>query len=72
MKTIIFCAGLVTALLGAFWLLQGLGLVNIQPILCFADCVPVQEPSTVWAVIGALALAAGSAMVFWTLNSRAK
>ena len=72
MRKIILCSGVVAALLGGLWLLQGLGLVNIRPVLCFADCVPVQGPSTTWAIIGALALAVGAAAVFWSTNNRAK
>ena len=70
MKKIIFCVGLIAALLGGLWLLQGMGLVNIRPILCFADCVPVQEPSATWAITGALALAFGGAAMFWSIKRR--
>jgi hypothetical protein len=45
-------------LLGGLWLLQGFGLVQIKPILCFADCAPIQGPSATWAFIGAVTLAA--------------
>jgi hypothetical protein len=70
MKKIVFFGGLIAALLGGLWLLQGLGMVNIRPILCFANCVPVQGPSTTWAVIGAVVLTAGSALMFWSLKPR--
>lgn len=69
-KMIYFSVGLGTALLGVLWLLQGLGIVQMQPILCFADCVPIQGASTTWVVIGVLALAAGGALIFWTLKRR--
>jgi MYXO-CTERM domain-containing protein len=68
-KTFLF-GGLVAVLLGGLWLLQGLGIVHLQPILCFADCVPVQGPSTTWAVIGGALLAAGVAAVLWSLRRR--
>ena len=58
-RILILSFGIIAILLGGLWLLQGLGLVNIRPILCFADCAPVQGPSTTWAVVGAFALAAG-------------
>lgn len=51
---------LVAVLLGGLWLLQGLGLVQVKPILCFADCEPLQGPSAAWAIIGFLVLAAGA------------
>lgn len=70
MKKIAFLGGFVAALLGGLWLLQGLGLVNIRPILCFANCVPVQGPSTAWAVIGTVVLTAGGALIFWSLKPR--
>jgi hypothetical protein len=51
-------------LLGLLWLVQGLGLVTIQPILCVAECEALEGPSTNWAIAG-LVLAAASAVVLW-------
>ncbi len=67
-KTIYFFTGLIAALLGGLWLLQGLGIVHIRRILCFADCAPPQAPSATWAAIGALLLLAGGVAMFWTLK----
>lgn len=50
---------IVAAILNGLWLLQGLGIVQMQPILCFANCVPVQGPSTTWALIGGGVMAVG-------------
>jgi hypothetical protein len=58
--------GVIAGLLGLLWLLQGLGLVQVRPILCFADCAPVQGPSVTWAVVGVIALAIGCYGVFWS------
>ena len=58
--------GIIAVLLGGLWLLQGLGIVHLRPILCFADCEPVQGPSATWAVIGAVTLAIGGWAVFWS------
>jgi hypothetical protein len=69
-KTIAFFIGLVAALLGGLWLLQGIGVVHLRPILCFADCDPVQGPSATWAVIGALMLMAGGAALLWSWKRR--
>ena len=66
MKKIVFLIGFVIALLGGLWLLQGLGIVHIRPILCFADCVPVLGASTTWAVVGAIALVFGGIAMFWS------
>jgi hypothetical protein len=51
--------GAVCALMGGLWLVQGLGLVRIEPLLCFANCETVDAPSTTWTVAGLIALAAG-------------
>lgn len=58
-RTIALVFGIIALLLGGLWLLQGLGIVHLRPILCFADCAPVQGPSVAWAVTGAIALAIG-------------
>ena len=38
--------------LGTLWLLQGTGLLAIKPILCFANCEPLEGPSLTWGLIG--------------------
>ncbi len=63
--------GLAAVLLGGLWLLQGIGVVHLRPLLCFADCEPVQGPSASWAVIGALVFTAGVAAVWWSSKRRA-
>lgn len=51
--------GIALALLGSLWLLQGADLVHIRPILCVADCKPLEGGSIGWMVTGALVLVAG-------------
>ncbi len=68
MKLAAMIFGVISALLGGLWLLQGLGTVRLQPILCFADCAAIQGPSLTWAVIGAFALAVGGLVIFWALK----
>lgn len=63
-------AGAVVAALGTLWLLQGLGAVRLAPILCFADCAPVQGPSLVWAAAGAILIAAGGVAAALSLRRR--
>ena len=70
MKWVISAIGLVAALLGGLWLVQGLGIVTIQPILCVADCETLEGPSTGWAVAGAGLLLAGLGAIFWALRRR--
>jgi hypothetical protein len=66
MKAIVLVVGVISALLGVLWLLQGLGIVHVWPILCFADCAPVQGPSSTWATIGVFALAAGVLAILYS------
>ncbi len=63
-------AGVMSLLLGGLWLLQGLGVVHVRPILCFAECAPVQGPSTSWAVIGFVLVTAGVLAIFFSLRRR--
>lgn len=62
--TLIF--GPVAILLGGLWLLRGFGLVPLRPILCFAQCAPLQRPLPTWAALGAVALALGGVAVAWS------
>jgi hypothetical protein len=64
--------GVISALLGGLWLLQGLGLVHVRPILCFANCEPLQGASAVWAIAGFVVLTAGVAVAFFVLRRRLK
>ena len=65
-RTIVLICGVIAVLLGGLWLLQGMGLVHVRPILCFADCAPVQGASLIWVIVGAIALAVGGFGVFWS------
>ncbi len=71
MKTVGLLFGLIAVFLGGLWLLQGLGVVHLRPLLCFADCEPVQGPSTSWAIIGVLVFMGGAVALRWTLKRRA-
>jgi len=72
MKTVTLVAGAISTLLGGLWLLQGLGLVHVRPILCFVDCAPVQEPSLTWAIVGLVAAALGTVTFLYSLKHRAR
>lgn len=69
-RFVLLALSLAAVLLGGLWLLQGLGLVQVKPILCFADCEPLQGPSAAWAVIGFLVLAAGAFGIARQLRNR--
>lgn len=66
MRIAALICGILAILLGGLWLLQGLGVVHIIPILCIADCVPIQGPSVGWAVIGAVTMGIGGLIIFWS------
>ena len=59
MKWIAIISGVILFPLGVLWLLQGLGIVTMAPILCFANCTPIEGPAPVWAVVGGTAIVAG-------------
>jgi hypothetical protein len=52
------------------WLVQGLGLVTIPPILCVAECETLTGPDATWAITGAVVLAAGAAGIYFALRRR--
>ena len=68
MKKIALVIGVICALLGGLWLLQGLGVVHIRPILCFANCAPIQGPSISWAIVGIFMVTAGALTIFYSLK----
>ncbi|MFC6964174.1 hypothetical protein ACFQJ8_21400 [Halocatena marina] len=51
--------GAVVSLLGVLWLSQGLGIIQIDPILCIKDCEPVTGTSVEWTIIGIIASIVG-------------
>jgi len=61
--TAVTVLGVVVALLGALWTVQGLGLVEVRPVLCLADCDPITGGSVQWTVFGAIALLVGLVLV---------
>lgn len=60
MRMLIGVVGVVAMALGLLWLLQGLGLVHVRPILCVADCAEIQGRSTPWAIVGLVTAGAGA------------
>ncbi len=51
--------GVILTLLGLLWLLQGADVLHVRPILCVANCKPVEGGSTGWMTAGALVLVLG-------------
>jgi hypothetical protein len=51
--------GIILAMLGLLWLLQGAGLLRLCPVLCFADCECVTGGSLFWEIVGAITFTIG-------------
>lgn len=60
MRAVVLVVSAIAVLLGGLWLVQGLGLVEIEPMLCFAECEPIAGPSPTWAIVGFLMVMAGA------------
>jgi hypothetical protein len=71
MKAVALVVGVISVLLGGLWLLQGLGLLHVRPILCFVDCAPIQGPSLTWAIVGFILATFGLFAIFYWLKHRA-
>jgi hypothetical protein len=59
-------------LLGLLWVLQGADLLHIRPILCVADCKPVEGGSVGWMTAGVLLLIGGLAVIRSGLRGRGR
>ncbi|MFB3855086.1 MAG: hypothetical protein ACE148_14855 [Vicinamibacterales bacterium] len=64
--------GVASMLLGLLWLLQGVDLLHIPPILCIANCEPVEGGSVGWTTAGVLLLVIGSAAIRAGLRGRGR
>lgn len=62
--------GAAMTLLGLLWLLQGADLIHIRPILCVANCKPLEGRSVGWMTAGALLLVAGLLVITSGVRSR--
>jgi len=58
---VLLVVGVVLALLGVLWFLQGAGVVHVRPILCVSNCKPVTK-SVGWLIAGAVGCVAGIAI----------
>lgn len=68
MKAVVIVLGVIAVLLGGLWLLQGLGIVTIPPILCVAECEALTGPSPTWAIIGLVVVVLGGAAILFALR----
>ena len=65
----ILIVGVILALLGSLWFLQGVGVLKVCPILCFADCECISGGSPLREVIGAAAFIMGIAIIWLNLGA---
>jgi hypothetical protein len=70
MRILIGLIGAAAIVLGGLWFVQGLGIVEMRPLLCFAACTPVRGPSMAWTLVGGLTLAVGTLAVASALRPR--
>jgi len=70
LKYIVVIAGIILLLLGLLWFIQGIGIIKMCPILCFADCECITGGSLSWTVIGAIAFIVGILIVYRILTNK--
>jgi hypothetical protein len=61
--------GIILVIIGLVWFLQGTGILQLCPILCFADCECVTGGSRFWEAAGIIAVITG-AVIVWLSVSR--
>ena len=64
--------GVALTLLGLLWLLQGADLVHIRPILCLANCTPLEGGSVGWMTAGTLVLVVGVLVIVSGVRGRGR
>jgi hypothetical protein len=60
--------GIILAFFGLLWFLQGIAILNLCPVLCFADCECITGGSLLWEIAGAITLIIGIAIVYLSLK----
>ncbi len=56
--------------LGILWFVQGLGIVQIEPLLCVSNCEPISDPSMTWTVVGVVTTVLGIVLVRFGFRHR--
>jgi len=64
--------GIIAILLGLLWFLQGAAIIQMCPILCFADCECLTGGSLSWEIIGLIVLLIGIGVVYLGLRRNKK
>ncbi len=60
--------GLILVALGLLWFFQGIAVLSLCPVLCFADCECITGGSLFWEVAGAITLIIGIVIVCFSLK----
>jgi hypothetical protein len=60
--------GLILVILGLLWFLQGIAILDVCPVLCFADCECITGGSMLWGIAGAITLIIGIAIVYLSVK----
>lgn len=55
--------GAIAVLLGLLWFLQGAGIIQMCPVLCFMDCACIKGGSLFWEAAGAIAFIIGIVII---------
>jgi hypothetical protein len=55
--------GIIVALLGLLWFLQGAGIIRMCPVLCVMDCECITGGSLFWEATGAIAFIIGIVII---------
>jgi len=66
-KIAILFVGIIAILLGLLWFLQGADIIQVCPILCFADCKCIRGGSLLWEIIGPIVFFIGIGIVYFNL-----
>jgi len=64
LKLVIVLIGIILVFLGLLWFLQGTGLIQLCPILCFADCTCIKSGSQFWEIVGGITFVIGIVFLY--------
>jgi len=63
-KIAILLIGTIVILLGVLWFLQGAAIIQVCPILCFAECECIKGGSLMWEIIGPMVFFIGIGITY--------
>ena len=71
-KLVVAFVGIIAILLGLLWFLQGAAIIQMCPVLCFADCECLIGGSLLWEILGLIVLFIGIGVVYLGFRSSKK